>query len=130
MYEKTRNGIEYIDEIASIEGAGFVLFPTAEQTPKMVKEAIREIFNDRDVVSLKVANEKDWDERYRSEIFAHPFSRPLRWYEINADDQSELRAERLKGTTVLDYINRFVLPFTAETKARNIARYGDNIINL
>ncbi len=70
-YEKTRNGIEYTDEIASSEGACFVLFQTAEQTPEMVKEAIREIFNDRDVVSLKVANEKDWDERYRSEIFAH-----------------------------------------------------------
>jgi hypothetical protein len=129
-YEKTKNGIEYIDEIASSDGAAFILFPTAEQTPNMIKDAISEIFNERDVVSLKVANDKDWDERYRSEIFAHPFTRPLRWYEINADDKSELRAERLKGTSVVDYINQYILPFTTQTKTRNIERYGNKILDL
>ena len=129
-YEKTKNGIEYTDEIASCDGAAFVLFPTTEHTPQMIKDAITEIFNNRDVVSLKVADDKDWDDRFRSEIFAHPLTRPLRWYEINADDRSQLRAERLKGTTVDDYVNKFVLPFIAETKARNIERYGDKIINL
>jgi len=129
-YEKTRNGIEYMDEIAGCEGAAFILFPNSAQTPEMIREAIAEIFRDRDVVGLRVANEKDWDERYRSEIFAHPFTRSLHWYEINADDEIKLRAERLKGTSVVDYINQYVLPCTVETKQRNIERYGDDILKI
>jgi alpha-galactosidase/6-phospho-beta-glucosidase family protein len=128
-YEKTNNGIEYEDEIAGINGASFILYPTAEHTPEKIKEAIREIFNNRDVVSLKVSNERDWDERYRSEIFAHPHTRSFRWYEINADDYQLLNRERRKGTTVDEYVRDYVLPFTAETKARNEQRYGDKIFN-
>ena len=40
-YEKTSNGIEYTDEIAGPDGAGFVLYPTAEHTPEMIKSAVR-----------------------------------------------------------------------------------------
>ncbi|AYL94380.1 hypothetical protein [Mucilaginibacter celer] len=127
-YEKTRNGIEYTDEIVSSDGAGFVLYPTAEHTPEMVKAAIRELFNDRDVVAMKVADARDWDERYRSEIFAHPWTSPLRWFEINADDYELLRREREKGTPTEEYIKIFVLPFIAETKAANIQKYGNEIL--
>jgi hypothetical protein len=129
-YEKTTNGIEYTEEIAGSGGAGFVLFPTAAYTAEMIKEAIREIFDNRDVVSLKVANERDWDERYRTEIFAHPQTRPLKWYEINADDYEALRHERIKGTSVDDYVRDFVLPFVAETKARNLKRFGNKIFDI
>lgn len=124
------NGIEYTEEIASSEGASFVLFPTARHTTEMVKAAIREIFNNRDVVSMKVANERDWDERYRTEIFAHPQSRHLKWYEISADDYEVLRRERVKGTAVADYVRDFVLPFVAETKAKNLERFGDKIFDI
>jgi hypothetical protein len=126
-YEKTKNGIEYTDEIASINGAAFVLYPTAGHAEEMVKTAIRELFNDRDVVSMKVANERDWDERYRTEIFAHPSTRSLRWYEINADDYGLLRRERDKGTSVEEYVKTFVLPFTEETEAVNLNKYGEQI---
>ena len=128
-YEKTKNGIEYTDEIASINGAAFVLYPTAEHTEEMIKAAIRELFNDRDVVSMKVANERDWDERYRTEIFAHPLTRNLRWYEINADDYELLRQEREKGTSQAQrkYVKAFVLPFTEETEAVNRNKYGEQI---
>ncbi|MDB5158301.1 MAG: hypothetical protein JWR50_3008 [Mucilaginibacter sp.] len=129
-YEKTTNGIEYIDEIASSEGASFVLFPTAGHTPEMIKEAIREIFDNRDVVSLKVANERDWNERYRTEIFAHPLICPLKWYEVNTGDYDQLRRERLKGTAIEEYIKQYVLPFTAETKAKNLKKYGNEMYGL
>ena len=129
-YEKTTNGIGYTDEIAGSGGANFVLFPTAEHTPEMIREAVREIFDHRDVVSMKVANEQDWDERYRREIFAHPLTRSLKWYEINADDLKVIRIERTKGTTVDDYVNRLVLPFTAETKACNLGKFGDKMFDI
>jgi len=127
-YEKTRNGIEYTDEIASSEGAGFVLYPAAEHTPEMIKAAICELFNERDVVAMKVADARDWDERYRTEIFAHHWVRTLRWYEINADDYDLLRREREKGTPPEEYIKAFVLPLTAETKAANLKKYGEQIL--
>ena len=124
------NGIEYTEEIASSEGASFVLFPTARHTTEMVKAAIREIFNNRDVVSMKVANERDWDERYRAEIFAHPLAGPLRWYEINAEDYGLIRRERKKGTTAEEYVKRYVLPLAAEIKAANLSRYGGQITEI
>jgi hypothetical protein len=129
-YEKTSNGIEYTDELASSNGAAFVLYPTAAHNTESIKAAVRELFNNRDVVSMKVANERDWDERYRTEIFAHPLTRTLRWYEINADDYELLRREREKGTTTEQYVQAFVLPFAAETKAANINKYGERIFEL
>jgi len=129
-YEKTSNGIEYIGEIAGSNGASFTLFPAAEHTPEAVKKAIRELFDNRDVVSMKIASERDWDERYRTEIFAHPQVRPLRWYEINADDYELLNKERRKGTTVDEYVRNWVLPFTAETRAGNVQKYGEKIFDL
>ncbi len=129
-YERTTNGIEFADEIASSEGANFVLIPTAAYTAEQVKEAIREIFDNRDVVYLKVAHERDWDERYRSEIFAHPVTRSLKWYEINADDYELLRRERLKGTSVDDYVRQYVVPFSVETRLRNFKKYGNKMFEI
>ena len=60
-YSKTSNGIEYTEELYSSEGMAFMLFPAKEHTPEMVKQAIREIFNERDVVSMKVATDRDWE---------------------------------------------------------------------
>jgi hypothetical protein len=129
-YEKTSNGIEYIDELAGPDGASFVLYPAAEHTAEMIKAAIRELFNNRDVVAMKVANGRDWDERYRSEIFAHPLTRSLRWYEMNVGDFELIRRERQKGTTTEDYIKQYVLPRTEETKAANLSKYGEQIFKI
>jgi hypothetical protein len=126
-YEKTSNGIEYTDELAGSKGASFVLYPTAAHTTEMIKAAVRELFNSRDVVSMKIAGERDWDERYRTEIFAHPLTRTLRWYEINADDYELLRREREKGTTTEQYVQALVLPFAEATKAANLDKYGERI---
>src|SRR6185437_12150000 len=101
--ENTTNGILYIEHIENSNGAGFVLFPEDRHTIEMIKEAITELMNSRDVVSMRVAGENDRDDMYRAEIFRHSDVRPLKWYQINADDQQLLRAERLKGTAVDDY---------------------------
>lgn len=129
-YEKTTNGIMYTEAIISSSGAGFVLFPDGAHTVKMIKEAITELIDSRDVVSMRVANEDDRDELYRTEIFRHPAVRPLKWYEINADDKQLLRTERLKGTSTDDYVTRFVLPFTKQTKSDNLERFGDKIFDI
>jgi len=128
-YEKTTNGVMYTEAIISVNGAGFVLFPDRNHTPKMVKEAIAEIRQNRDVVSIRVANEDDRDELYRTEIFRHPAVRPLKWFEINADDKQLLRTERLKGTSADEYVTHFVLPFTEQAKSDNLERFGDKIFD-
>jgi hypothetical protein len=64
-FEKTTNGIEYTEALVSCEGAGFTLYTTAEHTPGMIKKAIAEIRRQRDVVFIRVAGEKDRNERYR-----------------------------------------------------------------
>lgn len=127
-FEKTTNGIEYTDDIVSSAGAQFILYPTKDHTPEMIKQAITEIKNNRDVVYLWVAKDKDWNERYRSEIFRHPFVSHLRWYEINADSPIVLQHHRQQETPIAEYITRFVLPCVWETKARNLKQFGDRIL--
>jgi hypothetical protein len=129
-YSKTSNGIEYTEELYSSQGMSFILFPAKEHSTEMIKKAVREIFNERDVVSLKVATDRDWDECYRSEIFAHPLVKHLKWYEINADDYEVIRKERKEGTSTEDFIGRLILPFTAETMQKNLGRFGDKILDL
>jgi len=87
-YEKTTNGVMYTEDITSVNGASFILFPEGKHTVKMIKEAITELMNSRDVVGMRVANEDDRDDLYRTEIFRHPATRPLKWYEINADNKT------------------------------------------
>ena len=125
--EITTNGILYNEELINIDGAGFILYPDKSHTPEMIAEAIKEIRSNRDVVSLTIATEEDRDRLYRTEIFLHPAVRPLKWYEINADDYNILRRERRKGTTVDAYVEKFVLSHTAETTERNEGKYGSSI---
>jgi hypothetical protein len=63
------------------------------------------------------------------EVFKHPLVRHLKWYEINAYLET-IREARLKGTTVEDYIKSLVLPYVAETKSRNLEKYGDKIFEI
>ena len=128
-YEKTTNGVMYTESIVSSNGAGFILYPDEHHTKKIIKDAIAEIKRNRDVVSVRMANDEDRDDLYRTEIFRHPAVRPLRWYEINADNKQLLRTERLKGTSTDEYVNHFVLPFTKQTKASNQERFGDKIFD-
>jgi hypothetical protein len=127
MREKTTNGIAYTEEITSINGASFILFPDIHHTKDMVAQAKSEIRNSRDVVCIKVASDADRDELYRWDIFREPALRHLRWYEINADDYTLIRAERLKGTSPEVFIEHFVLPCIADTVEHNLQRFGYKI---
>jgi hypothetical protein len=128
MYlDKTSNGISFSEEIASINGASFLLFPDEIHTKEMIDKAKKEIRDSRDVVSIRVANDRDRDEQYRWDIFKNPLVRKLRWYEINADDYTLIRKERLNGTQTQDYIERYVLPCIADTVQTNFDRIGYKI---
>jgi hypothetical protein len=125
-HEKTPNGIMFTEEIISCNGASFMLFPTASDTAEMIAAAKYWLKDNRDVVSLSVAKDADWDEWYRGEIFRNPAVRHLRWYEINADLPT-VQIERKKGTSVADYIERLVLPYTAEVKSKCLEKHGEKI---
>lgn len=93
----------------------------------MISEAKKELRNTRDVVHIRLATSEDWDELFRTEIFRHPATKALRWYEINAP-LDKIREQRMKGLTPAEYVEQFVLPFIAETKSANIARLGEDIL--
>lgn len=97
MEEHTKSGIPFTEEIASINGAEFVLYPEPSHTKQQIREAIAEIKDNRDVVYIKVADERDRDELYIRNIFRHPLTRPLRWYEVNISD---IREKRKQGVTI------------------------------
>lgn len=125
--DKTSNGISYSEEITSINGASFLLFPDENHTKQMIASAKQEIRNSRDVVSIRVASEGDRDEQFRWDIFKNPLVSKLRWYEINADDYTLIRRERLNKTASTDFIERFVLPCIADTVELNLNRFGYKI---
>lgn len=119
MKDKTSNGVAYTWDIVSSQGASFILYPGPEHTADDVKRAKAEIRAERDVVSIRVADEDDRDEDYRAQIFRDPRTKPLMWYEINADDRKLIRRERKAGTSVHDYVSRYVLPCIRETALKN-----------
>ena len=126
MLSTTPNGISYEEDIVSSEGASFILFPEKNQTQDEVKKAKEWIRSNRDVVSIRVAKEDDWDEIYKSEIFRHKLTKPLKWYEIKSDSET-IRKERIKGTSIDEYVNNIVLPNIEQTKKELFLKYGDAI---
>lgn len=126
MEEHTKNGIFFTEEIASINGAEFVLYPEPTHTKQQIREAIAEIKDNRDVVYIKVADERDRDERYIRDIFRHPLTHQLRWFQVNIPSET-IREKRKQGLPVVDYIREYVLPFVAETEAGNLKKYGEEI---
>jgi len=126
-YETTTNGIKYTEDIVSSQGAAFILYPDANHTSEDVKNAKDEIRRNRDVVYMRVASEYDRNEAYKAEVFRIPATRPLKWYEIE-QDEDVLQRERLKGTTPEEFVNKFVLPYVEQTKAKYLAKYGDRIL--
>lgn len=127
--EKTSNGIMYTWDIASSQGASFILFPEATHTKEQIKQAKAEIRRNQDVVSMRVADENDRDYFYKGEIFRIPATRPLKWYQIEQDDKL-LRRERKKGTTPQQFVDTFVLPFVKETEAKMLAKHGEKMYGI
>ena len=127
-FETTANGIEYEYGVV-YQGAHFILYTTDQHTPEQINTAKADLRKRFDVITIKVANDHQWDERYKCEISAHPLVKHLRWFEIDTDDDKKIHQHRLKGTPIEVYINLFVLPNVQQTKAKNIELYGEEIIN-
>lgn len=127
--EYTKNGILYTWELASSEGASFILFPSATNTKEEIETAKNDIRNSQDVVWMKVANDDDRDYLYKSEIFRIPETRDLKWYQIAQDDKV-LRKCRLQGLTPQQYVDKIVLPFIKETEAAFLETHGTKIYGI
>lgn len=119
MEEITDNGVRFKWYLAGPQGAAFLLFPDLHHTQEDIQQAKAEIRHKRDAVSIRIADDYDRDEEYRSKIFADPRTKPLMWYEINADDRKLIRASRKAGMTPADYVSRHVLPCIRQTSEAN-----------
>lgn len=127
MTEYTTNGIMFTEDIISINGAAFVLFPEPQHTKEQLKQAIAEIKDNRDAVSIIIANDEQRDDLYLTTIFRNPAVHHLRWYEINCD-KDLIRRERVKGTPPETYISLYVLPNVEAVREANIQKYGDKML--
>lgn len=127
--EKTSNGIWFTEDIGSIHGAYFVLFPTDKHTKEDVDAAKKEIRNNRDAIGIKLADEDDWDSIYKTLYFRIPTTKPLRWYEIEQDEKL-IRSERKKGTTPAEFVTKFVLPNVEKNKAKMLEKHGKSIYEM
>lgn len=127
-HDVTSNGIPFTEEIVSHKGASFILFPISDlqKTSKFIDKAKSEIRNQRDAVSIKVADDNDLDELYKTAYFRDPRTKALKWYQIEQDEKL-IRSERKKGTTPTEFVDKFVLPFTKETEKKFRDRSGDKI---
>lgn len=128
LIETTSNGLEYTWELTGSQGAAFTLFPAAKHSKADVEAAKRELRDTRDVVSIRVANDDDLDQRYKSAYFADPRTRPLRWYEIQQDEKL-IRKCRKEGLPPAEFVTIHVLPFIESVKAQNLTRFGERIFN-
>lgn len=129
MKEYTSNGIMYTWELASSEGASFILFPEEGTSKEEIEKAKQYLKNNQDVVWLKVANEDDRDYLYKSDYFRDPRTRPLKWYQIEQDEKL-IRRERKKGTTPTDFVTNFVLPFIKQTEENMLEQHGENMYGI
>jgi len=127
--EKTPNGIAFTQDIAGIHGARFVLFTEKHHSEDDVEQAKKYIRDNRDVVSISVAKGPDWDDLYKGEIFRHPKTRDLKWYQINCDKKAITR-ERKKGTSIDDFVERFVLHRVKLTEAANLKKFGSKMYHI
>ncbi|MFA7307646.1 MAG: hypothetical protein WC026_13340 [Hyphomicrobium sp.] len=114
MKEYTSNGIQYTYDLSS-NGGHFTLFATANHTEKEILNAKNELKHERDVVSLKLATDEDFDDYFKLEYFRDARLRNLKWWQINQNEKL-IRKERKKGTTPTQFVDNFVLPLVSQTE--------------
>lgn len=127
LQEITKNGIPYTWELSGSAGAAFILYPEPQHTEADIFNAKMWLRDNRDVVSIRTATEQDRDELYRAEIFRHPDTKPLKWYQIaaNTEHLATVRKYRTAGKTADDYVKIEVLPKIAETEKMYFEKYGN-----
>lgn len=129
MKEYTPNGIMYTWSLAGSQGAAFILFPKDGTLPAEIRKAKIWLRDQHDVVSIKLANDDDLDNLYKSDYFRDPRTRSLKWYQIEQDEKL-IRRERKKGTTPEEFVTMFVLPFIKETEAKMLEKHGEKMYGL
>lgn len=127
--EQTTNGIPFEENITSSHGAAFILYPQSNHTKEDIDQAKRELRDQRDVVSIRIADEDDQDYLYKSEVFRDPRTRKLKWYQIDQDDKL-IRNERKAGTTPEEFVTKHVLPNVKKTEAAFKKQYGKSIYRM
>jgi hypothetical protein len=95
---------------------------------QQINEARKELRNSRDVVSLTVADDYDYDDLYKAEIFRVQSTKLLAWYQIQQDERI-IRRERIKGTSAEEFVEKYVLPFIKQTEEAFRMKFGDRIYN-
>jgi hypothetical protein len=127
--EYTTNNIKYSWTIANSNGASFILYPNSNHTKDDIKKAKSEIRHNQDVVSIKVADKYDIMELYKSDIFNDPRTKPLKWYQIQSDNDTLLKAIK-EGITPKDYVTNIVLPNIKNTERKLLRFYGKSIYSI
>lgn len=121
--EQTSNGIPFEEDIVSSQGAMFILFPDKSKTKQDIEIAKRQLRNERDVVSIKLATAWDWDNLYKTDVYLHPEVKKLKWYEVY---EEEISSQRKKGISTDDYVKNFVLPNVEKQREKMISKYGED----
>lgn len=125
-HSQTPNGVFYTENTHGPHGAEFILFPLPNQTFDDMQKAKAFIYRQKDVVKLRVANETDWDDRFKAAYFRDPRVKPLKWYQVHQDDKI-IRKQRHKGLTPTEFVDQFVLPNIGKTEDEMRAKYGTKI---
>jgi SAM-dependent methyltransferase len=128
-WESTPNGVPFTDNIHGPHGSAFVIFPLPFHNEDDINRAKAWIRYQRDVVSLKVAGDHEWDDLYKSAYFRDPRTRALKWYQIEQDDKL-IRKERKKGTTPKEFVDKFVLPHIGRTEDEMRKKHGEKMYQM
>ena len=127
--ERTANGIGYTWAPAGTSVRSFILYPGKAHTARQIKVAEKEIRKHHHVHTIRLANAFDLDDRYIDQILQHPQVIKLTRYEIDIN-HAKVRAARLAGISIDDYVAAFVLPMREKTKNEWVKKHGPGILNL
>lgn len=120
--DQTSNGVPFRSHVVNQWGDEFILFPNAEHSPSDIKNAIAELRDNRDAVSIRVARDEDLDNLFVDQVFRHPEVKPLKWFEVYQDYQV-IRTQRQKGMTAEEFVNVYVLPNVEQTREANLKKW-------
>ena len=106
--ETTNNGIEYTWDITSIHGATFILYPKPGYSKEDIQIAKRQIKDERDVVSIRVATKYDLMDDYWGKIFnIGQKKHKLHWSQMDNNIKKLYKAYKC-GMTPEQYVTNHV----------------------
>lgn len=127
--EITKNGIPFTEHIGSPRGADFVLFTNDSHTKEDVATAKAQIRAQRDALTVKVASLFDRVDDYKSRIFSLECCKPLKWYQIEQDEDL-LKSEFLNDCTPQQFADKHIIGKAKATERKYLKLYGNSIYNM